>query len=33
MFNDYNKVKFTKQEIIEIEYAAWKWRQIAKEKE
>ena len=38
MFNDYNKVKFTQQEILKCEHAAWQWLQrqwllISKEKE
>ena len=33
MFNDYNKVKFTQQEIKKTEHAAWQWLLISKEKE
>lgn len=33
MFNGYNKVKFTQQEIMKTKYAAWQWLQISKEDE
>ena len=32
MFNDYNKVKFTQQELFKCQHAAWQWLQISKKR-